>query len=308
MFFSNCRPISQLSTFSTILERLVYNKLLDFLDKYRMPNKYQFGFRHNHSTYMALIILLENLTKALENVESARGIFLDFQKAFDTANYSILLETLYIYGFLGPALSWISRYLSNRCQYVVHNGYEFECKYINCGVPQWSILGPLLFLISINDLPAVSKLFLPISFAYDTNLFCTSPNVNSLIEEINRELVNVYAWVQSNKLSLNVDKTEYMLFSPKCAWKSPQSIVIDGQGIMEVNETKIVVVIDNRLRWPPHLGHIANNISKGIGIITKVRKVFDEITLMSLYNSLIFPTSYTVSMYGEVPMKLICVN
>ena len=133
-----------------------------------------------------MIILLENLTKALENGESALGIFLDFQKAFDTVNHSILLEKLHIYGIRGPALSWITSHLSNRCHYVVYNGSESERKYINCGVPQGSILGPLLFLIYINYLPAVSKLFMHMSFAGDTNLFCTSHNVNSLIEEINR--------------------------------------------------------------------------------------------------------------------------
>ena len=105
MFFSNYRPISLLSTFSKKLEKLMYNRLLDFLDKYKILNKYQFGFRRKHSTYMALIILLENLTKALENGESAIGIFLDFQKAFDTVNHIILLHKLYIYGIRGPALS-----------------------------------------------------------------------------------------------------------------------------------------------------------------------------------------------------------
>ena len=215
MYFSNYRPISLLSTFSKILERLMYNRILDFLNKHKILNKYQFGFRTNHSTYMALIILLENIMKALENGESAIGIFLDFQKAFDTVNHSILLDKLCIYGIRGPALSWITSYLSNRYQYVVYNGYQSECKYISCGVPQGSILDPLLFLLYINDLPAVSKLFMPILFADDTNLFCTSHNVNMLVDDINTELVNVYAWVQSNKLSLNIDKTNYMLFSPK---------------------------------------------------------------------------------------------
>ena len=144
MYFSNYRL---LSTFSKILERLMYNRILDFLNKHKILNKYQFGFRTNHSTYMALIILLENIMKALENGESAIGIFLDFQKAFDTVNHSILLDKLCIYGIRGPALSWITSYLSNRYQYVVYNGYESECKYISCGVPQGSILGPLLFLL-----------------------------------------------------------------------------------------------------------------------------------------------------------------
>ena len=283
MYFSNYRPISLLSTFSKILERLMYNRIIDFLNKHKILNKYQFGFKTNHSTYMALIILLENIMKALENGESAIGIFLDFQKAFDTVNHSILLDKLCIYGIRGPALSWITSYLSNRYQYVVYNGYESECKYIICGVPQGSILGPLLFLLYINDLPAVSKLFMPILFADDTNLFCTSHNVNMLVDDINTELVNVYAWVQSNKLSLNIDKTNYMLFSPKCACRPAKNIVIDGQSIVEVNETKFLgVVIDNRFKWSSHLGHISNKISKGIGVITKVRKFFDQTTLMSL--------------------------
>ena len=102
---------------------------------------------------------------------------------------------------------------------IVYNGYESECKYISCGVPQGSIIGPLLFLLYINDLPAVSKLFMLILFADDTNLFCTSHNVNMLVDYINTELVNLYAWVQSNKSSLNIDKTHYMLFSLKCAWR-----------------------------------------------------------------------------------------
>ena len=142
---------------------------------------------------------------------------------------------------------------------------------------------------------------MPILFADDTNLFCTSQNVNSIIEEINRELANVYAWVQSNKLSLNIDKTNYMLFSPKCACKPSKIIVIYGQSIMEVNETKFLgVIIDNRLKWSSHLGHISNKISNGIGIITKVRKVFDASTLMSLYNSLILPyIMYCVHVWGS---------
>ena len=102
----------------------MYNRILDFLNKHKILNKYQFGFKTKHSTYMALIILSENIMKALENGESAIGIFLDFQKAFDTVNHSILLDKLCIYGIRGPALSWITSYLSNRCQYVGYNGYE----------------------------------------------------------------------------------------------------------------------------------------------------------------------------------------
>ena len=187
MIFSNYRPISLLSPFSKILEKLMFNRLLNFLNKCDILNKYQFGFRNKHSTYMALIILHQNLNNVLDKGECSIGIFLDFQKTFDTVNHGILLDKQYHYGIRGPAYEWFSSYLNERYQFVVYNGCESEYKYIQCGVPQGSILGPLLFLIYINYLPSVSNLFMPILFADDTNLFCTGRNIDSLVNEINDE-------------------------------------------------------------------------------------------------------------------------
>ena len=183
MVFSNYRPISLLSIFSKILERLMYHRLLEFLNKHKILNKFQFGFRNMHSTFMALITLLDNLRNALDSGNCAVGIFLDFQKTFDTVNHKILLGKLNCYGIRGIALDWFSSYLRNRSQTVVYNEQESEMKETLCGVPQGSILGPLLFLLYINDLPSVSKLFMPILFADDTNLFCNGPNLNELIEK-----------------------------------------------------------------------------------------------------------------------------
>ena len=130
----------------------MYDRLLDFLNKNRILNRYQFGFRNNHSTYMALVILLENLRNVLDSGECAIGIFLDIQKAFDTVDHCVLLDKLCIYGVRGATLEWFSSYLNNSYQYVVYNDCKSECKKIQCGVPQLSVLGPLLFLAATKQL------------------------------------------------------------------------------------------------------------------------------------------------------------
>ena len=194
--------------------------------------------------------------------------------------------------------TWFSSYLSNSYQYVLYNDCKSECKKIQCGVPQGSVLGPLLFLFFINDLPSVSKLFMPILFADDTNLFCTGDDLDLLVDKINVEMTNVYA----NKLSLNVDKTNFMLFTLKRWSRYVKDIVIDHCKINEVKETKFLgVVIDNTLKWSSHLEYISGKIAKGIGVIIKARKIFSTITLISLYNSLIMPyLSYCIHVWGKL--------
>ena len=258
MMFNNYRPISLISVFAKILERLMYNRLLKFINKYQIFNKHQFGFRDKHSTFMALIILLENLVNAIDNGKCAVGIFLDFQKAFNTVDHCILLDKSYFYGIRGQAFDWFSSYLHNHQQLVNYCGCESNLKNIKCGVPQGSILGPLLFLLYINDLPQVSEYFMPILFADDTNLFATGYNLNDIVSEINKEIANIYAWVKANKLSLNIDKTNFMLFTPKCVPRSIKDIFIDGNKIVEVTETKFLgVIIDCKLNWSPHITYIS---------------------------------------------------
>ena len=186
MMFNNYRPISLISVYVKILERLMYKRLLKFINKKQIFNKHQFGFRYKHSTFMAPIILTENLVNAMDNGKCGVGIFLDFQNAFDTVDHCILLDKLYFYGIRGLALDWFSSYLHDRQQLVNYCGCESDLKRNKCGVPQGSIIGPLLFLLYINDSPQASEYFMTILFADDTNLFATGYNLNDIISQINK--------------------------------------------------------------------------------------------------------------------------
>ena len=167
------------------------------------------------SPNLALIYLVDKVSNALENGEFVLGLFLDFSKAFDTVNHSILFEKLEYYGIRGIPLNWFKSYLDSRKQYVEYNGTKSDEQIISCGVPQGSILGPLLFLLYINDLASVSNKLYTLLFANDSNMFISGKNLNDLIDTMNMEMIKVIEWLQVNELSLNLKKTYFMVFRRK---------------------------------------------------------------------------------------------
>ena len=301
MLFNNYRPISLLPLFSKILERIMYNRIIGFINKHKLLFKYQFGFRKDHSTYMALIILIDKITAALDNGDFTVAVLIDFRKAFDTVDHEILLHKLHHYGIRGIALEWMKSYLSNRQQQVSYNGANSSYKTINCGVPQGSILGPLLFIIYINDLSSVSKTLTSVLFADDTTLIDHDSNLTTLINRFNSELVNILNWLNANRLSLNIDKTNFMIFRPKNKNDVSPDIMISGSKINQVDKAKFLgVIIDDKLNWSNHTNHVIKKISKGIGIIIKARKYFHSETLLNLYNTMVLPfISYSIHVWGK---------
>ena len=183
----------------------------DGIGNNNLLNEKQFGFRPNHFTYKAIIELLNKIDNAVERNETTVGIFLDLSKAFDTINHDILLYKLEYYGFRGVALDWFKSYLSNRKQFVRYEMHDSNHKIINCGVPQGSILGPLLFILYINDIVNTTSLLELILFADDTTLLFSHQDIASQNDIINNELQEICNWFQANKLSVNASKTNYMV-------------------------------------------------------------------------------------------------
>lgn len=289
--FSNYRPISILPCFSKILEKLVYSRIMKHLTTNDILFEHQFGFRKNYSTYMALLFLREKITAALEKNEYTLGIFLDLSKAFDTVNYEILLSKMSCYGFRKHVLQWIANYLHNREQFVVFNGVQSQRAVLKCGVPQGSILGPLLFLIYVNDLVNASSLLSPIVFADDTNLLVTDKNFDSLIAKANTGLFHFSYWFKLNKLSLNVKKSNFIIFRNKNKNYNADKakIYINDSVLAQVSSAKFLgIYIDEKLCFKNHCEFVCKKVSKSLGIIKRVKQHLKKSTLLTLYYSLIY--------------------
>ena len=275
---------------SKIFEKIILKQITTYLDSTNLIHKHQYGFRKKHSTeYAALhIVTYLHVNYELDRNRTPTNVYLDLSKAFDTLSHNILLRKLKHYGVCDSALNLMKKYLEDRKQCVQFYECISEMKAIHKWVPQGSILGPLLFLIYmyINDIPNSSNVFNFLMYADDTTVYCCLEDIDSVNKELvlNSELKSVHllVWLSANKLTLNVNRSKYMLFSKhKNNLLQKLNLQINNSTIQSTSEFNFLGLhINTKLNWDTHVNVIGNKISRVIGIIKKLQFIFPKEILL----------------------------
>jgi hypothetical protein len=292
--FENYRPISLLPSLSKVIERVMHNQVVNYFTEMKLFYDNQYGFRKSHSTELSALELINRILKSMDKNEVPQAVFIDLSKAFDTINHQILLNKLQYYGIKDKALNLFESYLSNRKQYLSLGSTNSSFMTITTGVPQGSILGPLLFIIYVNDLHLSSKLFHPVIYADDSTLSASLNTFDTPGQErdrnINIELGKISLWFKLNKLSVNSSKTKAMLFHTTRKNVIYPNLVIDGTNVEFVGEFNYLgIILDKHLSWKAHISRISLKLSKVIGIMCRMKNMLPREILLTLYNSLVLP-------------------
>ena len=298
---NNYRPISILTCFSKIIEKILYARLYKFLKKHNVIYENQYGYQSNVSTvqqcWMCCTSCYHNINESCYTALS----FVDLRKAFDTVSHETLLIILSSYGIRGVAYGLIHSYLHNRQPFVSNNHSKSDLKLTHCGVPQGSSLGPLFFLVYINDLNFALK-SQPRFFADDTCLIVEGLNPEQLQIKINSELQNLHQWCCVNKLSINPSKTNIIIIPPKQtnATIPHLHLTSNGSAINIVDSAKYLgVVIDNELIFKQHIKIMEGKVARSVGILSKLKHFFPQNIMLQLYYALVHPfLSYGIIIWG----------
>jgi exonuclease III len=299
---SNYRPISILSPLAKLLEGFICSQLRDYLLKYSLIATEQYGFQPKKNTKDALLRFINDIQRGLESDLHVLACYIDLKKAFDTVDHTILLGKLQKYGVRGIAHKWFLSYLSNRFQCVKIASSQSSFTKVTCGVPQGSNLGPLLFLLYINDISQSLHFSKTVLFADDTTLYIRHKDKDQLVQNMNADLSNLDAWLAANKLTLNVSKTQLCHFHRKrLNYNLLNPVYIRNNMIDKTNSVKYLgVMVDEDLNWKDQVALLVGKIGKYVGIISKIRSSLTKESLRLIYFAVIHShLSYCTEIWGQ---------
>lgn len=301
---NNYRPISVLPSLSKLFEKIVYAQIYEYLIKYKLIHPNQSGFRSKHSCVTALTKIVDHILKEMDQGNYTGVLFLDFKKAFDMVNHTILLSKLKVYKLDDLSLNWFRSYLSERSQKVIINNYESSAQNIRYGIPQGSILGPLLFLLYINDLPLYVDHSMSDLYADDTTIHFSSNSISDINIKLNEDMEKVQGWCTSNDMVINTMKSKSMIMgsSRKIQYlESNFNIFYDDVLLNDVKYEKLLgITIDNCLSWCQQINNIVSKISSRLGLMCRLRTYLPTEGLIMYYNGYILPLfDYCCTVWGE---------
>lgn len=299
---SNYRPISVLPVASKIFEKVIYNRLNQYLCEKKFLIDQQYGFRHRSNTLSATMDLVTNIKTNIDQKNVCLGIFVDLKKAFDTVSHFKLLEKLNNLGITGSAYNLLKSYLTQRTQIVKICNHESTSQIITCGVPQGSILGPQLFLIYVNNINQIGLTGYLTLYADDTCLFYFGKTINDLINEAQTDLNTLNEWFLHNLLTINTSKTSYMIFHAKNKKIPPYTpLKVNNYIINQSNKEKYLgLMLDDKLTWGPHISHVRSKLTSLCGALRRVGNCIPPKIKYAIYNSLIKPhLEYLIEVWGS---------
>ena len=291
---NNYRPISILPVMSKMLEKHVHDSLYSFLHEFNLLHKTQSGFRSKHSCETALVHMIDNWLTAIDNGKMIGVVLVDFKKAFDLVDHQILLSKLEIYGIKDETLLWFDTYLSQRRQQVSVNNGKSDFEEVTYGVPQGSILGPLLFLLFINDLPLYTKNVNADLYADDTTVYDIQDSLEMIQYNLESALNNLHIWCKCNGMLLNSAKTKVMLITTNQKRHRLNSdnldLTFNNDSISMTTSDKILgVFVDNSLTWTEHVKYLRRKIASNIWLLSKIKHFLSQAHRVQFYKSYIQP-------------------
>ena len=294
----NYRPISVLNILSKVIERIVYNQLTTYLEDHELISQSQYGFRRNRSTQHAVTLLTEYIRTNGNNSALTGALYIDLKKAFDTVNHACLIDKLSLYGVENNELDWFCDYLFNRSQYVVYDSVKSESSKITHGVPQGSILGPLLFIILVNDIEPILRHCNLLMYADDTVLYCASKNINAIENMLNEDANLIAKWFDENNLIFNLKKgkTESVIYGTTQKLSRNRESVLININDQPVNQTNsyeyLGVTLDNKLLLREYVDNIYKRMSNRVKQLSQIRNQISPSTANSIYKMMILPIMF----------------